>query len=277
MATYYIATTGNDTTGDGSSGNPWLTISKAHTAASSGDTVMVAAGTYTWTDQTFTKSLTIIGAGITQTVFNGGGAAIRWTLGAYTLSVSGIKFTGSLLSNNGVFIVVTDTILIMENCLFSGLTINASTLGGIIGINGGVVPISITLTSCIFDNCKNSGNALIGVRSWTGTHTVTITGCTIIFTDATAACDYLFTFQSATSALSIVMKNTIVYNTTGTTIATINEGSPTITATYCDFYTITSSPTGTGVITSDPLFVDAANGDFHLRPSSPCINTGTLI
>jgi hypothetical protein len=27
--TYYVATTGNDTTGDGSSGNPWLTITKA--------------------------------------------------------------------------------------------------------------------------------------------------------------------------------------------------------------------------------------------------------
>lgn len=45
-ATYYVATTGNDTTGDGSSGNPWLTIQKGINTASGGDTVFVTAGTY---------------------------------------------------------------------------------------------------------------------------------------------------------------------------------------------------------------------------------------
>lgn len=42
----YVATTGNDGTGDGSSGNPYLTISKGVTEATVGDTVYIVAGTY---------------------------------------------------------------------------------------------------------------------------------------------------------------------------------------------------------------------------------------
>ena len=32
---------------------------------------------------------------------------------------------------------------------------------------------------------------------------------------------------------------------------------------------------GTGNINVDPIFVDAASGDLHLGPGSPCIDTGT--
>ena len=46
-ATYYIAPTGNDTTGDGSTGTPWLTLVKGMAMMSSGDTLIVKDGTYT--------------------------------------------------------------------------------------------------------------------------------------------------------------------------------------------------------------------------------------
>jgi len=42
----YVATTGNDTSGDGTSGTPYLTIAKGVSEASAGDTVYVVAGTY---------------------------------------------------------------------------------------------------------------------------------------------------------------------------------------------------------------------------------------
>ena len=46
-ATRYVSqTTGSDTIGDGTSGNPWATIQHALNYASSGDTVRVAAGDY---------------------------------------------------------------------------------------------------------------------------------------------------------------------------------------------------------------------------------------
>lgn len=63
--TYYIATTGNDTTGDGSSGNPWATIAKAINYLQSylidgANTVKisVADGTYTATSAILLNHLT---------------------------------------------------------------------------------------------------------------------------------------------------------------------------------------------------------------------------
>jgi len=46
--------------------------------------------------------------------------------------------------------------------------------------------------------------------------------------------------------------------------------SPSVT--YSD---IQGGYTGTGNINADPMFVEPANGDFHLKQGSPCIDTGT--
>lgn len=46
MANWYVATTGNDTTGTGSQGNPYATVNKAISVASAGDTIYLLAGTY---------------------------------------------------------------------------------------------------------------------------------------------------------------------------------------------------------------------------------------
>ena len=49
-ADYHVATTGDDTGGDGSPGNPWKTITHALGKVVAGDTIIVAPGTYLeWT------------------------------------------------------------------------------------------------------------------------------------------------------------------------------------------------------------------------------------
>lgn len=49
-ATYYISSSGNDSTGDGSTGNPWKTPTKAIGEMSGGDTLIFKNGTYTGSD-----------------------------------------------------------------------------------------------------------------------------------------------------------------------------------------------------------------------------------
>ena len=50
-STYYVATNGNDTTGDGSLGSPWFTITQAVSAANAGDTIYLRGGRYLYTSR----------------------------------------------------------------------------------------------------------------------------------------------------------------------------------------------------------------------------------
>ncbi len=72
IGTYYVATTGDDLNGDGSFGNPWLTVSNGVFNAVAGEVVHVAAGTYTLTTNILvTNAITLRGASRTNTIIQG--------------------------------------------------------------------------------------------------------------------------------------------------------------------------------------------------------------
>lgn len=56
MTIWYIAPTGNNTTGDGTEGNPYLTVAKCHTVGANGDTVVCADGQYYENNTTISKT-----------------------------------------------------------------------------------------------------------------------------------------------------------------------------------------------------------------------------
>jgi hypothetical protein len=66
--------------------------------------------------------------------------------------------------------------------------------------------------------------------------------------------------------------NTIVWDNEAAVLPEIYKQTVLMEVTYCD---IKGGFSGTGNIDQDPLFVDPANGDFHLNWLSPCINRGT--
>jgi hypothetical protein len=97
-ATWYVATTGNDSNSCSSAGSPCRTINAAIGKAANGDTIRIAAGTYTSADFTVvwvTKSLTLSGgwntaftSQTTLSIIDGQNTR----LGVYVISVNGVDF-----------------------------------------------------------------------------------------------------------------------------------------------------------------------------------------
>ena len=296
MTNYYIApathptTPGNDTTGNGSSGTPWATISKAHTSASSGDTVICKDGTYAWASQTFSKSLTIAAENNGLAIFDGAGASFTWTFGNITISMTGIIFQNASQTSAAGYIFASGNAQVVASftrCKFLDLSI-----AGAVNFSGGVFLIgqntsssAWSFVSCLIDDPVKNATASAPIflsidPSGDDVVSLTMRNCIIyLSTTGGTAINYLI-LANYPGRVVLSLINNIIYNGTAVTIPvtlTINGGSYSPTANNNAFYDFSSVPSGTGNITDDPLFYDVASGNFNLRPTSPALNTGTLI
>jgi len=92
---WYVATTGSDTTGDGSSGSPWKTIGYAVSNANvqAGDTVHVLGGKYDLASQVLLNkaNLTLAGAGSAYTHVDVSGTGYGFYINAAGVTISGFQ------------------------------------------------------------------------------------------------------------------------------------------------------------------------------------------
>ena len=136
-ATYYVSTTGNDGTGDGSIGNPWLTLYKATNTVTSGNTIHVNAGTYTETlTSILATGVNIEGDGITSiikasfsTVYQMiiRGVSVEGTNG--NQSISNLKFDGQSATSWAIQIQGRSNVSI-NNCTFINFAQRGVVWGG---------------------------------------------------------------------------------------------------------------------------------------------------
>lgn len=304
MATVYLSPTGSDSNTYAQAQNPatpWLSMTKVQASATTGDTVVCAAGTYLTpitAKLSLTKSFTVVGAalvnGLPTTIFDFTAycatpfGTVQYNAISNTAlqTWSNVMFQNYVVQNTNYGALLTPT----ANWTFTNgvwrnnvTQIPASNYGGLILV--GAANTTITLNSCVFYGCTGftgtgTGQGYISARDGVVSCTVITNNCT--FESRTASSDRygnIFYWGGGVGYL-LTAKNNIYNNVTGQTVNfasnTLGAGS---SSNSSDRYnlTLTYEPAGgTGNITSDPLLVNGANGNFNTRPSSPCRGVGTL-
>ena len=138
------------------------------------------------------------------------------------------------------------------------------------GLLGGAVGGDLIIKNSILEIGAKQWGILIGSHSNTGQTfaNITITGNTFI----TISGSTIANISKLTTFTSSVWKNNIFIGQTGSEVLNFTPG------TYknnCFNNTALTSGGTDNLFQTDPEFVDSANGDYRLRPTSPCINAGT--
>lgn len=170
QATWYVDDD-NCPGGTGTQADPFCLIQDAIDAATGGDTIVVAAGTYNENNIQIAKSLTIQGAGPGATFVDGGAGDRVFDVGAAgVLTMSGMTIrNGNAVFSDGGGVFNNGTVT-MTNCAVTGNTA-VDEGGGIFNVFG-----TLTMTNCTVsgNTAKDNGG---GIYNASGT--LTITNCTV--------------------------------------------------------------------------------------------------
>jgi hypothetical protein len=269
MATVYIAPTAQGL-GDGTSAAnayAYSSLNSAESDASNGGTILFLDGTYTFSgtqtwdaggfsDMTY-KSLNdngayLLGSGSIRQIYIGGNAVS-------TLKVEGFK-SGNVYYR-GVLNAGTDITLNKVN--------HADTISGTRG-NYGIFASGSASNSNVITNSSFSLDYSGTDRLFVSGGGTNISSCTFHLkcsSVGSGGITSLGTTPTATDSIFMSDNSSAIADSVITTS----------TCTNCCVYQMhtNDSSGGTNNIFVDPQFVDSANGDLRLRPSSPCIGAGT--
>lgn len=134
---YHVETTGNDGTGDGTSGNPWLTISYAISQVSAGDTIMIGAGNFPISAQMAVGvQINFLGEGSSMSILTANTTlSYFFTLYSVSEGTNGnqffkhIGFDGNLTTEKGIESRGRSNVII-DSCSFTQFNGEAVSLNG---------------------------------------------------------------------------------------------------------------------------------------------------
>jgi hypothetical protein len=173
---WYVSVTGNDTTGDGSAGNPFATVARAHAAAqaSANDVIHLLPGIFTENGITISKLVTITGHTSADTILQAAPAPYTTNANLLTYTQVGILRDLTLrhgygVARGGAVNVFSATDFYCDRCLFaSNGSVSAAQFDG-----GGAIDCGANYgnSTSYFQNCQFVGNRTAGhggaIRAWT--------------------------------------------------------------------------------------------------------------
>ena len=257
-------------TESGTFAQPYNTFTEAFTAVSSGGAIAVKSGTHQDNMVALNKSITIVGTGH-DAIIEKSTAGTVITADVTFLDL-GLKTTASGSATYFMLLQLGTYTVTIKGCKLYN---TVSTLEGFIsGYNNGSGNLSVS--NSIFEVQSTHADRGAVLRTWNFGQLgdVTFNNCTIKLTGGSSA-NFLGFQKYNTSTYTI--KNTIFVGNTGSeTLMASTSGQLGTLVDSNNCYSNTGHSGGTNNIFSDPLFVDSTTGDFRLRPSSPCINAGTV-
>ena len=293
-ASLYVATTGDDTNGNGSQVAPYSTIQKAVDSASNGDAILVLPGTYAGSGNreintlgkliTIQSSggplLTIIDCGNKQAFIANSGETQDTIIDGFSIT-NGYVSSGRDWSGYGV-IHMENCAYTIRNCIFydnSAVATYVTTKMAIIYKHMGNSEAGL-VENCLFYNNSISGigwtsvgggfgGLAIGGSAGYRINPLDVTFCT--FADNTLTSTGGMTLISP---LDGTIFNSVEYNNQGL----YWRGEPTkafdgVEVSYC--LTSHDVPDGSvGVLSGDPIFLSEGGIDYALAEGSPAIDSG---
>lgn len=252
MADYYISPTGNDSTGNGSSALPWLTLQKACLSVLNGDTIYLADGNY--------SSEAIVDLSVnTVTILSSSGKANQCIL--------------TLPDTRDHYFAITGSNTIIKNVLFK--IDSNSVLREVIRLE---VSKNLTLIGCGFIFSGVSDEELLSyvrLDQWLGTvPTINIYKCTFI---GGGHHIYLINTGAGTNTVNLTIKDSILSSALVKSVYAEDGGiSVNLSEDYNCWYNNVANditPTGEHNITSNPDITSEITAD----SDSPCRDAGVVV